>query len=64
VEIKGKQMSDEVQSTFNEDQKLQIYDLQRQINDYDYQFNSDEVALKRKQEEELRAQKKILEDKF
>ena len=57
-------MSDEVQSTFNEDQKLQIYDLQRQINDYDYQFNSDEVALKRKQEEELRAQKKILEDKF
>ena len=48
----------------NEDPKLQIYDLQRQINDYEYQVNSDEVALKRKRDEELRVQKKEQEQIF
>lgn len=59
TENTGQQMVQLIQGNSKaEDPKLQIYDLQRQINDYEYQINSDEVALKRKQEEELRVRKK------
>jgi len=48
----------------NQDMKMQVFQLQRQINDFEYNATQQETKMKRKHEEELSKKRKILEQQF
>ena len=46
------------------DGKLQAYDLQREINDYDFKINNEKAQLRAKQNEETEQKKRALDQLF
>lgn len=46
------------------DSKMELYEFEKRINDYDYTFNSEQTKMKKKYEQELMQLKQRQEEKF